>query len=184
MRWFFRILPVALALVLVAGLLIARGLPKTSTLERDLVIEAPPAVVYEHLARIRRWSGWYVAPDAGRFEGPEIGAGGTLILVDPEAQEMRRLELVKTSSPSEVAYRFPEVEQLPFDVAGSFHLSEAGSGRTLVTSRQHLTARAPEDAWMSLASERWFLYLMADRFVGSILERELHNLKQAVERRL
>ena len=181
MRGFFKFLPIGLLAAIVASITYAQFLPTTRTLKRSVTIEASsPAQVYDHIAHIRKWSGWYVPPGAGRFEGPELGAGGTLILIDPQDQEMRRLQLVETSSPSLVKYHFPEAEQLPFDISGWFQL-ETEQSKTRVTSYQQLTARAANSAWMAATGERWFLYLFADRFVGSILERELHNLKSAVE---
>jgi hypothetical protein len=181
MRRFFKALPVALLVLVVSVIAGASQLPRSRTLERSLVIEAPAAEVYGHLAHIRKWRGWYVGPDAGTFEGPEHGAGGVLVVRDPESRELRRLELVATSSPTHVAYRFPEADQAPYDIEGHFDLQVLGPERTRVVSRQKLRARAGDDAWLARTGERWFLYAFADRFVGSILLRELHNLKAAVE---
>lgn len=181
MRPLFVALPVTLCLALLLGIGWAQRLPESQSVERSLTIRASPSTVYGHVAHIRRWPGWYIPPGSGRFEGPEDGTGGTLILFDEEAREVRRLELVSTSSPSEVVYRFPNQEQVPFAIEGRFEFARDDAGYTRVTSRQALTALADSGNWFGTASERWFLFLMADRFVGSILDRELHNLKGVVE---
>lgn len=140
--------------------------------------------VFDRLARIRKWSGWYLPPGEGQFEGPELGAGGTLVVAAPEDGAQRRLRLVSTSSvpPMEVVYTFPDVDQLPYEIEGRFELEPADGG-TKVRSSQSLRSRAAEDDWMARTGERWFLSIMADRFVGSILDRELQNLKAAAEGR-
>lgn len=188
MRWPFKVLPLVVFAAVVLAIASARWLPESRVLERSVVIAASPEEVYEHLAQIRKWRGWYVAPGVGRFEGPALGAGGTLIIEDQEAQELRRLEITGTSTPSLVKYRFPEKDQTPYDIEGRFELrprsgpSAGGSTpATEVVSYQRLRSRANPGSWMALAGERWFLYLLADRLVGPILERELHNLKGVVE---
>lgn len=179
MRWFFKILPLALLVLVVGGLLGARNLPRARRLERSLIIEAPQLEVYRRLAIIERWRGWYVPPDKGRFEGPAEGPGATLVLTTEGA--VRRLRLTETSSPSRVAYTFPYMDDMPYEIEGSFAVESIGPDQSRVTSTQALRGRAEDSEWMSMAGERWFLALLADRFVGSILERELHNLKGAIE---
>ena len=186
MRSVFMFLPVALLLLIAGGIGSARFMNTQRTIERSLIINTPVARVYNRLSHIRQWSGWYVPPETGRFEGPEQGPGGTLIVSDPESEEIRRLKLVETSSPSLVTYTFPQGDlsaksQLPFDIKGSFHLVPHTSTHTRIISRQKLTAKTPDSEWVSAAGERWFLYIFADFLVGSVLERELHNLKGALE---
>ncbi|MBX2812155.1 MAG: SRPBCC family protein [Myxococcales bacterium] len=181
MRSIFAVLPVLLLLVVAGGIVSAQYMDTERTIERQVVIDANIAQVYARVARIRQWAGWYIPPEAGRFEGPEWGAGGTLVIVDPENQEQRRLELVKTSSPTMVGYQFPEAEHLPYDIVGSFHFEKVRSDSTRVLSRQQIKARASDQEWTRAAGERWFLRMLANRMIGSILERELSNLKNAVE---
>ncbi len=178
MRTGFRILPIALFSVVLGGVAIAGWLPESLVLERRVEVEAPPAAVLERLVAIERWRGWYLPPGEGRVEGPARGAGGALVLEDPEAGELRRIVLTETSSAG-VAYRFPEKDQTPFDIEGRFSVEAGPPGTSRVTSRQSLRARST--AWMARAGERWFLSLLADRLIGSVLERELENLKRAVE---
>lgn len=180
MRRVFLFMPITLLVLVVLCIASAQYMTAERTIERSLTIEAPIHQVYPRIAHIRQWSGWYIPPEAGRFEGPEVGAGGTLIMVDPESQEVRRLMLTETSSPSSVGYKFPDKDQLPFSITGVFELETVAKG-TQVTSRQHLAAQSPSDQWTRIAGERWFLYGFANPFVGSILERELLNLKKAIE---
>lgn len=179
MRWVFKLLPLALFVFIAAGILRARSLPRERTLEREIIIEAPRTEVYRRLATISGWRGWYVPPGEGRFEGPASGPGATLV-IEAEGQT-RRLQLTETSSPSFVTYTFPDMDAMPYEIRGTFDLSDLDPRRTRVISRQALRGRAGDSEWMSLAGERWFLSVLADRFVGSILERELHNLKGAIE---
>lgn len=180
MRWVFRVLPVVLMVALVTLVLMANSLPERRTLQRSVVIEAPVADVYRRVGYIRGWEGWYVPPQVGRFEGPEHGAGGTLIVDDEESNEVRRLVLTETSSPGFVWYEMPDKDQNPYDIRGGFALKATKDGQTLVTSSQELISRTSDD-WMARTGERWFLYGFADTLVGTVLERELHNLKGAVE---
>lgn len=177
MRLFFRLLPVALLLFIGGALLFGQSLPSEMTLRRSLLIEASPAEVFERVGRIRGWQGWYVPPEAGIFEGPE-GTGGALVVEDEETGEPHRIVLTETSSPTLVRYAFPKRDQDPFEIDGSFELKAVPEG-TEVTSSQQLVAK--DGGFMRNAGSRWFLKLLADNLIGSILERELHNLKSVLE---
>ena len=178
MRLLFRILPVALLVLIAAGLIAGQSLPEERVIARSIVIEAAPARVFERVGRIRGWQGWYVAPDAeARFEGPE-GAGGALVVADETSGEERRLVLTETSSPSLAVYAFPSVEGMPFEIEGRIEV-EADPAGSRVTSSQRLLAQS--SGFMIRAGERWFLAALAPNLIGSILERELHNLTGAVE---
>lgn len=183
MRWIFRVLPIALVLGLSLAIWRSGSLPDARTLTRTIVVRTSAAEAYERLARIRGWEGWYIPPGQGEFEGPDMGAGGTLAMTSEEDGARRRLQLVATSSvpPIEVVYTFPDVDQLPYEIEGRFRLEALDAGRTRVVSSQALRSRAPDEDWMARTGERWFLFLLADRFVGSILDRELQNLKAALE---
>lgn len=181
MRPFFKALPIILLLLVAAGVGIGQILPDERTIARRLTIDAEPAEVFDRVGRIRGWSGWYVAPDAeARFEGPE-GSGGALVVVDENTGEERRLVLTETSSPSLAVYAFPQVEAMPFEIEGRFEIRPEGDGRATVRSAQRLRGRA--GGIFAQAGGRWFLAVLAPNLIGSILERELHNLKAAVEGR-
>lgn len=176
MRLLFRILPIGLLLLIALGVLTGRQLPAEHEVARSLFIEAPPPAVFDRVGRIRGWEGWYVPPGEGRFEGPE-GEGGVLVVEDEETGETLRLELTETSSPTRVRYRFPHGPEDPFRIDGRFEL-EAVEGGTRVTSVQHL--RAQSDGWLRAAGERWFLRMLANNLIGSVLSRELDNLRREV----
>lgn len=181
MRRILIALPLLILAVMAAGILGGQWLDAERRISRELRIEAPIAEVYARVGRIRGWEGWYVPPDGGAtFEGPEEGAGGQVVVRDDKSGALRMLELTETSSPTLVRYRFPEESGMPFQIDGRFEL-EPVEGATLVRSEQHLVSMAKRSQWTRLASERWFLQALSNSLIGSILERELHNLKSAVE---
>ena len=76
---------VAIAIALAIGLLFAGGflLPRTAHVERSIVIDAPPAMVFTVLngfGQFNRWSPWAdIDPNAvTTYEGPAAGVGAKM----------------------------------------------------------------------------------------------------------
>ncbi len=75
-------------LAVIAGLavifvVVGLFLPRTVTMERSIVVDAPPSSVFEvlnDLRAMREWAPWYERdPDAHyRYEGPDAGVGATV----------------------------------------------------------------------------------------------------------
>jgi hypothetical protein len=151
-------------------------LPPDMKVERSLEIAADPSAVFERVAHIRRWEGWFAGEEQDlRFEGPASGPGGRLVMTIEE-QEVT-LELTATSTPSAVHYHFweggPEAEVDPDQRTQGRIAIEASEGGSQVT--------ISEEAHIGGTLGRWIVHMMGDFMVGSILERQLHNLKSALE---
>jgi len=151
-------------------------LPPEMKVERSLEMAAEPKVVFERVAHIRRWKGWFAGEEqAVRFEGPSGGPGGRLVMT-VEEQDVT-LELTETSTPSAVRYHFweggPDADvDADQRTRGEIAIEETELGaRVTITEEAHVGGRLG----------RWIVYLMGDFMVGSILERQLHNLKSALE---
>ena len=180
MRRLLRILPLLLLIAVLSMLMFARAIPSTKRLERQILIYSPHAQVFKKLGQIREWEGWYVPPGVGKFEGPKVGPPGTLSVYDETTKQSVSVQLTFTSSTS-IKYKFPDRNEAPFDIEGEFQIEIMSPNKVKVTSIQRLASRSENSSYIAMTGERWFLYVFADRFIGSIMQKELSNLKTVTE---
>ncbi|HSN70533.1 MAG TPA: SRPBCC family protein, partial [Steroidobacteraceae bacterium] len=83
---------VLIGLVILALVVLAAGLflPKTAHVERSILIDAPPAAIYDVVSNLRRfneWSPWYERDPDARYEytGPERGVGAKMSWTSAQA---------------------------------------------------------------------------------------------------
>lgn len=171
-RLAFRVLLILLLLLVGIGLL----LPASTTIERSILIQAPPEQVFAHVNGMRAFHAW--SPWAGNdaateysFSGPEQGVGSRMEWHSGGAQAGHgSQEIVASVPPREVEMR------LVFGDKGGgtaqFRLQPEGRG-TRVAWRFH-----SEFGW-DLFSR--YVGLMLDGMIGSAYQRGLETLKQRVE---
>ena len=128
-----RLLAIMLAIVITI-ILVGFFLPRQFTIQRSLLIEQPPEVIFAVLNDMRhfnQWSPWYARdPDAGyRVEGPEQGVGSTLVWSDEDGSGAGRLQIVE-SRPFEAIDLQMELGDTEAD---TFYQLEPGSEGTRVT---------------------------------------------------
>ncbi|HXH20346.1 MAG TPA: SRPBCC family protein [Chitinophagales bacterium] len=166
---------VLLVLVVLFGAwLIASALfPSHCHLERSTIINAPPQAVFDQVNNLKNWEKWShwaeMEPDAKKtYEGPEAGAGskyswegkkigkGTLTIVESQASDSIKMEL---DFPGEgKAY-------------SSFRFEPADGGTKV-------TWDFDSDVGFS---QRLFMGLMLNKFLGVAFEKGLAKLKTVAE---
>ncbi|HSH43047.1 MAG TPA: SRPBCC family protein [Arenicellales bacterium] len=171
-RFVLFLLLLVLALVLIGFYV----LPDEARVERDALVDAPPAEVFPYLSDFRRfnqwspWSDWapdieydYSGPESGvgarmswHSENPEVGTGSILITESrPPERVVMRLELGPQG-----------------DAASSFEVEPAGNGSRVVWSFRTEFGNNVIKRYFGLMLERW---------VGQDYEQGLQNLKALVE---
>lgn len=171
-RLAFRVLLVLLVLLVGIGLL----LPASATVERSILVQAPPERVFPHVNGMRAFHAWspWASTDAATeysFSGPEQGVGSRMEWHSGGARAGHgSQEIVASVPPREVEMR------LVFGDKGGgtaqFRLQPEGRG-TRVEWRFH-----SEFGW-DLFSR--YVGLMLDGMIGSAYQRGLETLKQRVE---
>lgn len=171
-RLAFRILLVLLILLVLIGLL----LPSRTSVERSVLIQAPPEQVFPHVNGMRAFHAWSPWVDAGgdtiyEFSGPEQGVGSRLQWQSRDAQAgFGSQEIIASRPPHEVEMRLVFGDKGGGDAR--LRLVPEGSGTRV--------------AWRFDTDFGWDLFgryvgLMLDGMIGSAYERGLQGLKQRVE---
>lgn len=170
MKWILGLLVGLAALFAVGGML----LPDRSHVEREILIERPPAQVFAFLdgfTRFQEWSPWaeldpaqvltLSGPPRGagarmEWRGEQVGSGAqTVIAVDPERQ-------------IDIALDFGEHGA----AIAHYRLSAEGDATRLVWSFDSDAEGRLADRWMGLLFES---------MIGADYERGLARLKQVIE---
>lgn len=163
----------ALAGVLAAG---AYVLPRHVIVEREIVIDAPPAEVFPLLNSLERgadWSPWLSRdPEADLvYSGPSEGVGATLDWAsDDPSVGTGRQEIVESVPDARVA------SALDFGGSGTalawFDLEPEEDGTRITWGLNADMGNNPVGRWMGLMMDGW---------VGADYERGLENLRTLVE---
>ena len=168
---------IASGVVLFAVLLLILGafLPATSTIERTLLVQSPPATVYALLSDIRRFYGWSprTADDANmrpRFSGPPRGTGATVVWSGPVAGVGART-IVESERNARVVFNL-EIEGRPA-TRDTIELSAASPGLTEV--RWQVSTEAGFNIFQR------YLGLFLNSIAGPDLDALLDNLKDTAE---
>jgi len=167
-------LAVLIALLAVAGLL----LPAQTHFERSVSIKANPSLVYGYLngfKQFNQWSPWAALdPNTSySYSGPESGVGARQAWVSADAN-------VGSGSQEIIAVTPNEQIQVKLDFGGTstenistWAISPDGEGSRLTWSMTSELGMNPMN--------RWFGYLLLERFVGADYERGLASLKPQLE---
>jgi hypothetical protein len=171
-RLLFRVLLTLLILLAVIGFL----LPSSARVERDIVINAPPAEIFPHLNSMRAfhaWSPWAdIDPDTRyEFQGPEKGVGSRMTWQSGNSQVGQGSQEITESLPDQRVGM-----QLEFGDKGNgtatFMLEPAGANTRV--------------RWQFSTLFGWDLFgryvgLMLDSMIGSAYDKGLKDLKSRVE---
>jgi carbon monoxide dehydrogenase subunit G len=163
--------------VMVVAALVGLMLPRHVRVERSIVVNAPPAAVFEILNSFRQfneWSPWaQLDPDAKySVEGPVSGVGATLRWVGDPATLGSGSQAIVESRPSELVRM--AIDFGPTRAAGTFTLKPDGSGTRVVWTLE-------TDLGMNPVSR--YFGRMLDGMIGGDFERGLQKLKRFAERR-
>lgn len=165
-----------LVVIVLAAAATSYILPRHVIVEREMVMNAPPEVIFQHVNSLRAFSEW--SPWGGHdpnmvvnYSGPETGVGNVMEWVSDHPnvgngrQEITALvenESVRTS--------------LAFDGMGAaqawWTLTPEGDATRVTWGLDADMGNSPIGRWMGL---------MMDGFVGADYERGLDQLRQTVE---
>ncbi len=177
MRWFIRIVSglVLLLLVLVLGGFLVPG---GYSVQRSIVIAAPPDRIYPLIATPRRWKEWAMwnrrdPAMAMNFFGTDVGTGAGWSW-DSKSEGQGRMRLVTADPQHGLDYElfFPAYDMTS---TGEMTLEQQPDGSTKVT-------------WTNVGRVGWnplmhYMAAMMDHMVGPDFEAGLANLKAIAERR-
>ena len=166
---------IVLAAIVLSALVFGVGsfLSKDFRVERSIVIQAAPEVVFDEVNTLKKWNDWsaWIAGDPSleiTFAGPESGVGATVTWTSENSGDGTQT-ITKSERPwrIEMALDFGEMGQPIAD--WSFDPSGAGTKATWGLSG---TASGPLGG---------FFAKMMDGWVGKDYEDGLHRLKQVIE---
>jgi uncharacterized protein YndB with AHSA1/START domain len=159
------------ALILIGVLVVGILLPGNWTVERSILIQAPPDAIYPHLARASAWDDWTPGPESGyEFVGPDEGEGSGRTWDDP-GYGQGRFEIMETDPPRRVRYTV-EVEDGAIRIQGDLRLTPEEEG-TRVTWQE-----VGDFGWNPLLG---FLAGRMEDMQGAQLEASLASLRALVE---
>jgi len=171
-RLAFRVLLILLVLLIGIGLL----LPSAATVERSIVIEAPPAAVFPHLDSMRAfhaWSPWSdIDPDTHyAFPGPAQGVGSRMTWQSGDAQVGHGSQEIIVSEPDR-------------RVETRLVFGDKGEGTaTFILEPENGATRV---RWQFATRFGWdlvgrYVGLMLDSMIGAAYDKGLRRLKATVE---
>lgn len=178
MKWLKRTL-VSLIILLVVLVAVGLLLPRHSHVERSIVINAEPAVIFNVLngfGEFNQWSPWAdIDPENTRytFSGPAHGVGARMVWTSPAASIGNGSQEIITSEPySRVVVKLEFNKQ--GGATGYFAIQPAANG-------SHITWGFDADHGYNLLNR--YFGLLYDKLGGADYEKGLANLKAYVESR-
>lgn len=169
---------IVIGLVAIVGLFLIVGflLPRNVTVERDLVVDAPPEAVFPHISSLQAFAAWSpwgdLDPDMQvTYSGPDTGVGNVMEWTSDHPNVGNgRQEIVEIVENEHVR------TDLDFGDMGTakawWRLTPDGSGTRVIWGLDADMGAGPIGRWFGL---------MMDRMVGDDYERGLSRLQAAVE---
>ncbi len=167
----------ALVALVVAVLLYATTRPDSFSVERRVVIQAPPEKVQGLIADFHRWSDWSpwekLDPAMKRtFGGPAAGVGATYAWLGNKDVGSGRME-VKTVAPEKVSIQLDFIEPFEGHNMTDFMLSPKDGGTEV---RWVMTGPS------TFVTKLMGVFVSMDSMVGKDFEKGLAQLKAAAEK--
>ena len=164
--------------LLIAGLLLfAATRPDSFSVERRIVIQAPPEKIQPLIADFHRWADWSpwekLDPALQRsFGGPPAGVGATYAWQGNKAVGSGRME-VKGAAPDKVNIQLDFIEPFEGHNKTDFMLTPTGSGTEV---RWVMAGPAP------FISKLMGVFVSMDSMIGKDFEKGLAQMKSAAEK--
>lgn len=151
LRSLARILGIALAIVLLVfavGLL----LPKSWRVEREILIQAPPAQVFPYLNSLKKWRDWAVwyrnNPQlAIEYSGPDAGAGATSRWKD--ADRRGAMKILQSDTDRRIVY-LVLFDGGEFELEGAITLTPEDGGTRVVWGTAGKVGNNPVNRYIAL----------------------------------
>lgn len=169
-----------IALILVAGLatvlVLASQKPDDFHVERSIVIDAPPAVIFEqvnNLENSQKWSPWVeMDPDAVyEFEGPVAGEGATLHW-SGDKSGVGTMTITESRPQELVRFRLDFKKPMEDTSTAAFVLQQE-NGQTKVTWSM--------DGEAAFIHKVMSVFMNCEAMIGEQFEKGLTSLKGVVE---
>jgi uncharacterized protein YndB with AHSA1/START domain len=168
-----RILVTALVivlLVLAAGLL----LPKSWRVEREILIQAPPAQVFPYLNSLKKWRDWAVwyrknPQMTTEYSGPDAGAGATSRWSDADGRGA--MKILQSVTDRRIVY-LVLFDGGEFELEGAITLTPEGGGTRVVWNAAGEAGNNPVNRYFALLLSRW---------IGEDFAQSLAQLKALLE---
>lgn len=173
-----KIVSAVLALVILGWVGLAATKPDEFRVTRSAVIEAPAAVIFEHVNDLQKWQAWSpwveMDPEATyAFEGKVSGLGATLHW-DGEKSGKGTMIVAESRSPEFVGFQLEFLEPMQASNVAEIALAPEGTG-TLVT----WTMYGPNN----FISKMMSVVMDCEKMVGDQFEKGLSNLKTIAEKK-
>jgi hypothetical protein len=167
---------IVVVLLIAAAVALAYVLPREVTVERSIVVDAPPAEVFPYVNSLQRtaeWSPWLgLDPEVAlSYEGPEAGVGNAMSWASQNPSVGSGRQEITASEADrrvETALDFGEMGGGTAWLA----LDPEGAGTKVTWGLRTDMGLNPVGRWMGLMMDGW---------VGADYERGLQNLKALVE---
>ena len=171
-----KIILIILASIFVLWLIASALMPSHCHLERTIVINAPPRLVFEQVNNLKNWQKWsywdQLDPEAKKvYEGPESGPGSRYSW-DGKKVKKGSMLITESHAPETIKTDLDFSEQGKAQAAFKFEPADGGT---------KVTWSFDSDVGFS---QRVFMALMIDKFLGESYEKSLANLKEVVENAL
>ena len=167
-----------LLVVLVAALLLfAATRPDSFSVERRIVVQAPPEKIQPFIADFHRWADWspweHLDPAMKRtFGGPQAGVGATYAWQGNKDVGSGRME-VKAAAPDQVRIQLDFIEPFEGHNMTDFVLASKEGGTEV---RWVMSGPAP------FVSKLMGVFVSMDAMIGKDFEKGLAQLKVAAEK--
>ncbi len=173
------IILVVAAVASASVLLLAATRPDTFSVQRSVVIHAPPEAVYPLIVDLKRWEAWspWERKDPAMkrtFGATTQGKGARYAWEGNGDVGQGSMEITEAVSPSKVAIKLDFVK--PFEAHNTVDFALAPSGQTTDVI---WTMRGP----VPYPAKIVHLFVDMDKMVGKDFEAGLANLKLAAEKR-
>ena len=172
-----KMIGLVLAVLLAAVLLFAATRPGSFSVERRIVIQAPPEKIQPFIADFHRWADWSpwerLDPAMQRtFGGPPSGVGATYAWQGNKDVGSGRME-VKTVAPDKVGIQLDFIEPFEGHDTADFVLAPKDGGTEV---RWVMTGPMP------FVSKLMGVFVSMDSMIGKDFEKGLAQLKSAAEK--
>jgi hypothetical protein len=164
---------IALAVLLAGFLVFAAMRPDTYHVERSIVIEAPPRIIYMQLDDLRVWSEWspWDKIDPGMkktYEGTARTVGASYTWQGNDDVGKGKMTITEREIPSRIAYRLEFIEPFAAVAKSGFTLREDGD-------KTHVTWFM--DGENAFVSKVFGVFMNMDAMIGADFEKGLAALK-------
>jgi uncharacterized protein YndB with AHSA1/START domain len=170
-----KIAAILFAVLVIAFLVIGWSLPREYKVEREIVIQAEPALIFSYFECTRSWREWTVwnerDPDmTTTYTGPETGVGSKMAW-QSETEGNGALTITEVNPPDGLVYLF-EMPEMGTSSTGRINLEAVEDGTRVVWSDEG-----------DLGNNPIFRYfgLVIDDLIGNDFVSGLNNLKILVE---